>query len=105
MALDPIPQSLPVHFFGSRPQPPTSPYPLSTKTSHSNHVTHLQLGPVNPSSSRNSLERAIHSAEHAKKKKHKKRKKERNHQERIHTLINVVFTCAPAHQLYIFETS
>ena len=25
MALDPIPQSLPVHFFGSRPQPPTSP--------------------------------------------------------------------------------
>ena len=26
MVLDPIPQSLPVHFFGSRPQPPTSPY-------------------------------------------------------------------------------
>ena len=25
MVLDPIPQSLPVHFFGSRPQPPTSP--------------------------------------------------------------------------------
>ena len=24
MVLDPIPQSLPVHFFGSRPQPPTS---------------------------------------------------------------------------------
>jgi len=24
MLLDPIPQSLPVHFFGSRPQPPTS---------------------------------------------------------------------------------
>jgi len=26
MVLDPIPQSLPVHFFGSRPQPPTSRY-------------------------------------------------------------------------------
>ena len=26
MVLDPIPQSLPVHFFGSRPQPPTSLY-------------------------------------------------------------------------------
>jgi len=25
MVLNPIPQSLPVHFFGSRPQPPTSP--------------------------------------------------------------------------------
>jgi len=25
MVLDPIPQSLPVPFFGSRPQPPTSP--------------------------------------------------------------------------------
>ena len=25
MVLDPIPQSLPVHFLGSRPQPPTSP--------------------------------------------------------------------------------
>ena len=24
MVLDPIPQTLPVHFFGSRPQPPTS---------------------------------------------------------------------------------
>jgi len=30
MVLDPIPQSLPVHFFGSRPQPPTSP-----------HITHI----------------------------------------------------------------
>ena len=29
MVLDPIPQSLPVHFFGSRPQPPTSPYELN----------------------------------------------------------------------------
>ena len=28
MELDPIPQSLPVHFFGSRPQPPTSPSPF-----------------------------------------------------------------------------
>ena len=24
MVLDPIPQSLPIHFFGSQPQPPTS---------------------------------------------------------------------------------
>jgi len=29
MVLDPIPQSLPVHFFGSRPQPPTSPLWIS----------------------------------------------------------------------------
>ena len=29
MVLDPIPQSLPVHFFGSRPQPPTSQRDLS----------------------------------------------------------------------------
>ena len=26
MVLDPIPQPLPVHFLGSRPQPPTSPF-------------------------------------------------------------------------------
>ena len=31
MVLDPIPQSLPVHFFGSRPQPPTSPRTLPTR--------------------------------------------------------------------------
>ena len=31
MVLDPIPQSLPVHFFGSRPQPPTS---LGTRIHH-----------------------------------------------------------------------
>ena len=31
MVLDPIPQSLPVHFFGSRPQPPTS---LKSPTKH-----------------------------------------------------------------------
>ena len=30
MVLDPIPQSLPVHFFGSRPQPPTSPCKVPT---------------------------------------------------------------------------
>jgi len=30
MVLDPIPQSLPVHIFGSRPQPPTSPCASST---------------------------------------------------------------------------
>ena len=28
MVLDPLPQTLPVHFFGSRPQPPTSPCDL-----------------------------------------------------------------------------
>ena len=28
MVLDPIPESLPVHFFGSRPQPPTSQWDL-----------------------------------------------------------------------------
>ena len=33
MVLDPIPQSLPVHFFGSRPQPPTSP----TSPRHGRH--------------------------------------------------------------------
>ena len=32
MVLDPIPQSLPVHFFGSRPQPPTSLYGVHTDT-------------------------------------------------------------------------
>ena len=31
MVLDPIPQSLPVHFFGSRPQPPTSPHIRGTQ--------------------------------------------------------------------------
>ena len=30
MVLDPIPQSLPVHFFGSRPQPPTFPIHCNT---------------------------------------------------------------------------
>jgi len=33
MVLDPIPQSLPVHFFGSRPQPPTSRWRGLTSTS------------------------------------------------------------------------
>jgi len=32
MVLDPIPQSLPVHFFGSRPQPPTSLLPSISQT-------------------------------------------------------------------------
>jgi len=31
MVLDPIPQSLPVHFFGSRPQPPTSLHHIYTQ--------------------------------------------------------------------------
>ena len=38
MVLDPIPQSLPVHFFGSRPQPPTSP-PFTTWGIHTNRHT------------------------------------------------------------------
>jgi len=36
MVLDPIPRSLPVHFFGSRPQPPTSPL----------KVEYLKLGTI-----------------------------------------------------------
>jgi len=40
MVLDPIPQPLPVHFFGSRPQPPTSHRPcLSHPTKQSYLVT------------------------------------------------------------------
>jgi len=34
MVLDPIPQSLPVHFFGSRPQPPTSPSDSACRRRH-----------------------------------------------------------------------
>jgi len=34
MVLDPIPQSLPVHFFGSRPQSPTSPPSMSEKNQY-----------------------------------------------------------------------
>jgi len=42
MVLDPIPQSLPVHFFGSRPQPPTSPQqPPSTIASVSDATPHI----------------------------------------------------------------
>ena len=39
MVLDPIPQSLPVHFFGSRPQPPTSHLYINISTASSN-LTH-----------------------------------------------------------------
>jgi len=39
MVLDPIPQSLPVHIFGSRPQPPTS-HPIFYDTIASSH-THM----------------------------------------------------------------
>jgi len=41
MVLDPVPQSLPVHFFGSRPQPPTSP---SNNNSTRTHV--YCIGPL-----------------------------------------------------------
>ena len=34
MVLSPIPQPLPVHFFGSRPQPPTSPTHLPCRALH-----------------------------------------------------------------------
>ena len=37
MVLDPIPQSLPVHFFESRPQPPTS-YTVITQTHYTDSV-------------------------------------------------------------------
>jgi len=46
MVLDPIPQSLPVHFFGSRPQPPTSRNCLSracrAMTPHRNESRHTR---------------------------------------------------------------
>ena len=40
MVLDPIPQSLPVHFFGSRPQTPTSPLDLCLSRLRSHYVSH-----------------------------------------------------------------
>jgi len=40
MVLDPIPQILPVHFFGSRPQPPTS----RLKTSHLKKKVRERIG-------------------------------------------------------------
>ena len=44
MVLDPIPQSLSIHFFGSRPQPPTSPmHRFTTHTQrHMRHETCLR---------------------------------------------------------------
>jgi len=42
MVLDPIPQSLPLHFFGSRPQPPTS--PLSSTSVHTYHRRDFEQG-------------------------------------------------------------
>ena len=38
MVLDPIPQSLPVHFFGSRPQPPTSRRALTVENLSKSHL-------------------------------------------------------------------
>ena len=43
MVLDPIPQSLPVHFFGSRPQPPTSRLILVCDMTHSCEITYSYL--------------------------------------------------------------
>jgi len=37
MVLDPSPQSLPVHFFGSRPQPPTSPQVMMSHVMSASH--------------------------------------------------------------------
>ena len=41
MVLDPIPQSLPVHFFGFRPQAPTSPDEESQVLYRTRHVTQV----------------------------------------------------------------
>jgi len=41
MVLDPIPQSLPVHFFGSRPQPPTSQHAYHLVYIYNPHVYHI----------------------------------------------------------------
>ena len=41
MVPDPIPQSLPVHFFGSRPQPPTSHYQQNQSVSRSSFLKRL----------------------------------------------------------------
>jgi len=40
MVLDPIPQSLPVHFFGSRPQPPTSPHASNSRDTYTDESWH-----------------------------------------------------------------
>ena len=44
MVLDPIPQSLLVHFFGSRPQPPTSPdYPYASRRIRRKGICRLSI--------------------------------------------------------------
>ena len=52
MVLDPIPQSLPVHFFGSRPQPPTSRtsscVAMPSKLSLNRSVSLEHKGPIFP---------------------------------------------------------
>ena len=45
MVLDPIPQPLTVHFFGSRPQPPTSPI-YTTHVLHNIEGHHIYGGPL-----------------------------------------------------------
>ena len=45
MVLDPIPQPLPVHFFGSRPQPPTSP-PYFIRSEIDHLRVHTQKSPT-----------------------------------------------------------
>ena len=44
MVLDPIPQPLPVHFFGSRPQTPTSPYTYPPIKSVVQYAVHYLYG-------------------------------------------------------------
>jgi len=47
MVLDPIPQCLPVHIFGSRPQPPTSPhakYVIESKHTYQWVLSHMRMG-------------------------------------------------------------
>jgi len=57
MVLEPIPQSLPVHFFGSRPQPPTSPRGdlQAPKTNWTGFCPDLKKGSENRSSHPRSL--------------------------------------------------
>ena len=43
MVLDPILQSLPVHFFGSRPQPPTSPWMVHVTHTNTWHICTMML--------------------------------------------------------------
>jgi len=49
MVLDPIPQPLPVYFFGSRPQPPTSPPHSILIRVWTHHITHMNESQITQS--------------------------------------------------------